>query len=667
MNENINANSNIKLTKNINKFLNSSYGKIDYCIWIVIGVCCFLAIYGVLPLKVTYDHWIFNGYVESDVTQHYAGWLAYRNSKWTFPLGQVVGVGNPTITYTDSIPFVAILFKALSPILPQTFQYFGIYIMLCFILQGVSSGMLLSLFCDNKLLNYMGVIIFCCSPIMIERAFRHTALASHWLILFMLYYYFKSRRDKEMNVRCAIFPVLAIGIHPYFLPVLFGLMFANMIELFIIKRKTIIRSLILLGISLMATVIVGFVIGALGTSSKLEGDGYGYFSMNLNAIINPISCSGIQWSRFIKTFPQILGNYDGFNYLGVGIIVLNIVAVSAIMNKQLKWKKFLKRNAVLLIICVAFTLFAISNIITFNDHIVMNIPFPKNVLSVAAIFRASSRMFYPVYYLIILFGIVIISYCMKKYGKLLIVLSCLIIQLIDIFPAMRIKRESFCKVNVETSYEKATITGSDIWQEISEKCSQIKLLNWISDYKLAAFAEKNNIDINIAIASSHFEGNEDYESAYSENIMEIRENKLCEDAVYVTNDEQLAYELQFENQNIIVYKEDPYYILASEKNDLHGEKWKKSDMQGIRVSELSDENWDLGVSKFDCNRVLLLEYSDLLLSVLNKTDSLHVNGIKRTIEKIDVASGWIKVSVNGNALEFAYPNFIELERKEVQE
>ena len=26
------------------------------------------------------------------------------------------------------------------------------------------------------------------------------------------------------------------------------------------------------------------------------------------------------WSRFIKVFPQILGNYDGFNYLGLGIL-----------------------------------------------------------------------------------------------------------------------------------------------------------------------------------------------------------------------------------------------------------------------------------------------------------------------------------------------------------
>lgn len=45
------------------------------------------------------------------------------------------------VTYTDSVPLLAILFRLLSPILPTTFQYFGLYTLCCYILQGAAAAM----------------------------------------------------------------------------------------------------------------------------------------------------------------------------------------------------------------------------------------------------------------------------------------------------------------------------------------------------------------------------------------------------------------------------------------------------------------------------------------------------------------------------------------------
>ena len=44
--------------------------------------------------------------------------------------------------------------------------------------------------------------------------------------------------------------------------------------------------------------------------------------------------------------------------------------------------------------------FAISNVVTFNDLILCTIPLPELIAGICGIFRASSRMFYPVYYTI---------------------------------------------------------------------------------------------------------------------------------------------------------------------------------------------------------------------------------------------------------------------------
>ena len=91
----------------------------------VLGAILFIAIYGVRILDPTYDEWLFAG---GDLTQHYIGWLYFRETGWHFPLGVtegLLGSIKTSMVYTDSFPFMAIFFKILSPILPHNFQFLG--------------------------------------------------------------------------------------------------------------------------------------------------------------------------------------------------------------------------------------------------------------------------------------------------------------------------------------------------------------------------------------------------------------------------------------------------------------------------------------------------------------------------------------------------------------
>ena len=95
------------------------------------GAILFLYLYGTAVLVPTYDAWLLNG---EDLNQHYLGWEFYRNSPWTFPVGLIQGltVEPVSVIYTDSIPLLALIFKVLSPVLPETFQYFGLFGIGCF-------------------------------------------------------------------------------------------------------------------------------------------------------------------------------------------------------------------------------------------------------------------------------------------------------------------------------------------------------------------------------------------------------------------------------------------------------------------------------------------------------------------------------------------------------
>ena len=163
------------------------------------GAAILVLIYGTLPLDVTYDSWIFNNYIETDIVQRYAGWLAYRNSSTVLPFTFSDVIAWPFGDYTsltDGMPLIILIFKLLNPILPFVFQFCGIVCLFNMMMQAVCGAKLISLFTQDKLQQFIGSMIFCFSPVLIERFFRHTSLSFHWLILLAAYLYFSGLKNK---------------------------------------------------------------------------------------------------------------------------------------------------------------------------------------------------------------------------------------------------------------------------------------------------------------------------------------------------------------------------------------------------------------------------------------------------------------------------------------
>ena len=105
----------------------------------LLGALVFVALYGVRVLNPTCVDWILNN-ASPDPSQHYLGWEFFRRSAVRLPyIGANYSAIYPyrtSILFTDSIPLLALLAKLFSPLLPQHFQYFGIWGLLCYALQG---------------------------------------------------------------------------------------------------------------------------------------------------------------------------------------------------------------------------------------------------------------------------------------------------------------------------------------------------------------------------------------------------------------------------------------------------------------------------------------------------------------------------------------------------
>ncbi len=127
----------------------------------IIGAIAFVCIYGVEVLATKNTLWLENA---GDLTQHYTGWTFFRSSDWNFQIGLFNSLSYPnyaSIIFTDSIPLFAVFFKIISNILPETFQYMGIFGIICYILQGVFSFTLLRKFIENKFYAIIRKCIFC--------------------------------------------------------------------------------------------------------------------------------------------------------------------------------------------------------------------------------------------------------------------------------------------------------------------------------------------------------------------------------------------------------------------------------------------------------------------------------------------------------------------------
>ena len=274
--------------------------------WVIggISILIFISIYGIYVLNPTYTDWLMSG---GDLTQHYLGWKGYRNSSWHFPIGMMDTLVYPettSIIFTDSIPLFAVFFKIISPVLPESFQYFGLWGLLCFIMQGILAARILKNFTNNKTVLIVSSLLFCLTPAMIWRMFAHTALAGHWILLLGLEPIFAHQKyhdNKKIYAVVALLGTLSASVHIYFI-LLNGIILVGGCISFILFYKAVKKSVYILEVYIISASAVVALLGGFSSGVQAAAWGLGYYSFNLNALFNPMG-----WSDVYKDLPLYQG------------------------------------------------------------------------------------------------------------------------------------------------------------------------------------------------------------------------------------------------------------------------------------------------------------------------------------------------------------------------
>lgn len=126
---------------------------------VIIPICLGLAVFWMVAGFDLLDPRSLSAFQYSDNFQHHLSSVFFRNSPWLFPLGanpQYGLIDTSTLVYADPVPLMAILFKLLTPWIPPTYQYLGIWTLFCLVMQGVFAWKLVGLLTKNIYLQTLG-------------------------------------------------------------------------------------------------------------------------------------------------------------------------------------------------------------------------------------------------------------------------------------------------------------------------------------------------------------------------------------------------------------------------------------------------------------------------------------------------------------------------------
>jgi hypothetical protein len=487
--------------KKTKKFFNSQAG-----IFLICGVLAsifFCFHYGIRILNFQYIDWLLVN--EHDVALEYLGWEFFRISQWKFPFGLTNANSYPfdvSVIYTGSIPLFSFIFKIFSPILPEKFQYTGLFLLIMHFLQGSIAGILIKKITKNSVFSIIGSLFFTIAPILTYRIFYHDGLAAQFIVLLAIYAAITNNRRCIVKTCIVWSSILSLSVlfHSYFLPMCFIIMSFYLLHDFIINKESS-RITYTYASSILCVLLMLYLLGYFNDNTSSYAEGLGLYSANLNFPINPqIS----YFSTFLPVTPTInTAQEEGLGYLGLGIIIsviisLFIVAVK-IKNKNVSKQRYLQFGLIFTM-CLVFVIIALSPLITLGKNNWL-IPYPEFILQIWSVFRATGRFVWVTVYILMLFSIFCIFKGFKPIAASIILALLFVVQYADVHKFIYRKG-----VILKHKFEYSNKLNSSIWNKIGNDnrmifytlplAQQYRYFEKLHLYPLSYFAVQNKLFMN---------------------------------------------------------------------------------------------------------------------------------------------------------------------------
>lgn len=439
-----------------------------FAICAFIGIICFIGIYGIKILDVTNTGWLFDN--DHDLRQHYIGWCHFRSDIWRFPIGLIDSLSYPnsmSVIYTDSIPLFAVIFKLISPALPVTFQYFGLFGIMSFALMGGFSSLLLRRFIDSDIMCAIGSVFYVISSTVIHRMYYHTALAAQFIVVACLVLWVYDGKIESRSKRVALWAAVSficVAIHSYFLPMAGMILAATVVTRLYLKKDSFADAVILVLSFCAAGLINLYILGGFYGGTSPTGPGLGTFGSNLNAFVNPWEIGKLLPALAIQNYFQ----YEGMAYLGAGIFLLFVLVFAGLLFRSVRkvpeeafHSEKIYGSVTLILFIVSFASAVLPNI-SWGEKVLLWIPYPPVVEKILGIFRSNGRLVWPAMYILMTAAISFTAYTFRRYRYVAaIALSgALMLQIYDMSDSFASRYELYTSMHpIETVWDDPEVSS----------------------------------------------------------------------------------------------------------------------------------------------------------------------------------------------------------------
>ncbi|MBV8585172.1 MAG: hypothetical protein JO308_02710 [Verrucomicrobia bacterium] len=494
----------------------------------ILGAAAFVLVTGGGILNPVDFRWLLPG----DGGMNLLGWMFFRNAPfWQQPFGAVWPYGmsiSGSLVYSDSIPLLAFLFKPFSGLLPTDFQYFGLWTLICFLLQSFFGWKLLERLSGERANLFgigLGTAFFLVAPALVWRIHWHLALGSHWIILAGILLYFSSKFKAWPWILLCI---VASLVTPIILAMVFPLFGAALVKHYL-NGKANLRQVVW---SLVATcsllILTSYEAGYFMVHDVGEG-GFGIYRSSVLSFIEPAVgdlTGSNSWSYLLPDQTQGPGTYEGYAFLGTGVIILLFLGLFQLVRSR-KGFRIPAGLWPLLVVLAGFTLFAWSNHVGPAREPLFQIGVPFDLERIIAPFRASGRYIWPLYYFAIACIVSTVIRSFKNWTGIALLGICLTLQIADSSRAFSHNRALY---RIAYAYK----LESPFWQQVGNRYQKFIFVlpqdKPVDFFPLCYFAASHRLPITVCHYGRRSE--QQIETAAAQTFEALNQTGLDPNALY---------------------------------------------------------------------------------------------------------------------------------------
>ncbi len=291
------------------------------------------------------------------------------------------------------------LLKPFSGVLPVEFQFIGLWLALCFVLQGYVGAALASTVTKDPRHQILAACLLVLSPVLVRRI-GHDTLCAHWLLLALLYFGFREYSGPAPARRALLLAagaaLLAAGIHPYLAAMCWMLAMACYARLWLGGLVTPLRALTA-GLLTTAGMIAVFAMFGYFSGGPIGASGFGRYSADLLTLVNPT-----EYSRLLPSLRMNASQYEGLGFVGLGGLVAMGLGAAVFVRRRSSLRA---GTWPVVAACLLMGIYALSEAVAFAGREVLSLRSLYEPLTpLVAPFRASGRFIWPLHYLMLVFG-----------------------------------------------------------------------------------------------------------------------------------------------------------------------------------------------------------------------------------------------------------------------